>query len=226
MSEPLVLCRALGKIFTSAAEELHILRNLEFRCGGRIERGDHRSERKREKHPSFDRRRARSSERGRDPCGNWDLSSLPERRLAEYRASVVGFVFQFHYLLKDFDALENVALPAYMRGDTRSRSFEKARRLLEDMDLGGRLHHFPSQLSGGERQRAAIARALVNSPGLVLADEPTGNLDEASARNVRNLLFELSARYGTTLILATHDRELAAAADVSYELSGGELRRS
>lgn len=156
--------------------------------------------------------------------GEWLLSSLPERRLAEYRATTVGFVFQFHYLLKDFDAVENVALPAYMRGEPRSSAFERARRLLDDVELGTRLHHFPAQLSGGERQRAAIARALVNAPPLVLADEPTGNLDSASARKVRELLFGLSPRYGTTLILVTHDRELAEQADRRYELQDGCLR--
>jgi lipoprotein-releasing system ATP-binding protein len=226
VSEPLVVCHALGKIFASSAEELHVLRNLDFSAeSGSSVAITGASGSGKSTFLSIIGGLDRPSE-GELRVGTWNLSSLPERRLAEYRASSVGFVFQFHYLLKDFDALENVALPAYMRGDSRSHSFEKARLLLEDMDLGGRLHHFPSQLSGGERQRAAIARALVNSPGLVLADEPTGNLDEASARNVRNVLFELSARYGTTLILATHDRELAAAADVRYELSGGELHRS
>ena len=223
MSEPLISCRGLGKTFASADEELHVLRDLDFAAeAGASVAVTGASGSGKSTFLSILGGLDRPSS-GELRVGAWNLSALPERRLAEFRASTVGFVFQFHYLLKDFDALENVALPAYMRGEPRAQAFEKARILLEDMELGSRLHHFPSQLSGGERQRAAIARALVNSPGLVLADEPTGNLDAASARNVRSVLFGLSARYGATLILATHDRELAAAADFRYELSGGEL---
>jgi len=224
MSEPFIACVGLDKTFASAAEELHVLRKLDFSVDRGLSvaitgaSGSGKSTLL-SIIGGLDRPTA-----GELRVGEWRLSSLPERRLAEYRASAVGFVFQFHYLLKDFDALENVALPAYMRGEPRALAFERARALLEDMELGARLHHFPSQLSGGERQRAAIARALVNSPGLVLADEPTGNLDAASARNVRQLLFGLSSRYGTTLVLVTHDRELAAQADLRYELEAGELR--
>jgi lipoprotein-releasing system ATP-binding protein len=136
---------------------------------------------------------------------------------------VVGFVFQFHYLLKDFTALENVALPAYMRSASRRAATARAEGLLDDLGLGQRLAHFPSQLSGGERQRVAVARALVNSPGLILADEPTGNLDAAGAQLLRELLFDLGPRYGTTLVLATHDSGLAGGADRRYVLSDGVL---
>ncbi|HUW41240.1 MAG TPA: ABC transporter ATP-binding protein [Rectinemataceae bacterium] len=226
MSEPLVSCRGLGKVFASAAEELHVLRGLDFSAdSGASVAITGASGSGKSTFLSILGGLDRPSS-GELRVGEWNLSELPERKLAEFRAASVGFVFQFHYLLKDFDALENVALPAYMHGESRAQAFEKARILLEDMELGSRLHHFPSQLSGGERQRAAIARALVNSPGLVLADEPTGNLDAANARNVRKVLFGLSARYGATLILATHDRELAEAADIRYELSSGELRRT
>ena len=114
-------------------------------------------------------------------------------------------------------------MPAYMRGGKRRDAFERAAVLLSDMGLAERLDHIPSRLSGGERQRAAIARALINRPSLVLADEPTGNLDVDSARSVKELLFGLSERYGTTLVLATHDPSLAAEADLGYRLEGGRL---
>jgi lipoprotein-releasing system ATP-binding protein len=156
--------------------------------------------------------------------GGLHLEALAERELTDYRAGTVGFVFQFHYLLKDFSALENVALPAYMRGEKKAVAYERARVLLSDMGLGDRLDHLPGALSGGERQRAAIARALINKPSLVLADEPTGNLDAVSAKAVRELLFGLSCRYGTTLVLVTHDPEFAAQADQRYVLEDGKLR--
>jgi lipoprotein-releasing system ATP-binding protein len=226
MSEPLVECLGLEKTFASAAEELRVLRGLDL-C---VERG------------------SRVAITGASGCGKSTLlsilggldrptggklrvgdvalDSIAERDLTDYRASQVGFVFQFHYLLKDFSALENVALPAYMRGEKRSVAYAKAAGLLADMGLSERADHLPSKLSGGERQRAAIARALVNNPSLVLADEPTGNLDSDSSRSVRELLFGLSGRYGTTLILATHDAELAAGADIRYVLADGRLRQA
>jgi lipoprotein-releasing system ATP-binding protein len=223
MNEPLVECRGLAKSFVSAAEELRVLESLDLK----VEAG------------------SRVAITGASGCGKstllsilggldratggsvrvdaWRLDSIAERELTEYRAKTVGFVFQFHYLLKDFNALENVALPAYMRGEKRSEAFARATELLTDMGLGARLDHLPSKLSGGERQRAAIARALINRPSLVLADEPTGNLDAGSSLSVRELLYGLSSRYGTTLVLATHDRELAAGADFRFTLEGGRL---
>jgi len=155
--------------------------------------------------------------------GDWDLAGMGERKRTDYRAECVGFVFQFHYLLKDFDAQENVALPALMGGLPREAAMERAAALLESVGLSDRLHHYPSQLSGGERQRAAIARALVNSPPLLLADEPTGNLDAHNALSVRELIFDLVDRLGTTLILVTHDHGLAQAASARYELVNGRL---
>jgi lipoprotein-releasing system ATP-binding protein len=226
MSEPLVECRGLAKTFESAVEELHVLDGLDLS----VERG------------------ARVAITGASGCGkstllsilggldrasggtvrveDWHLDSVPERELTEYRAKTVGFVFQFHYLLKDFNALENVALPAFMHGERKSEAYARASELLSDMGLGERLDHLPSKLSGGERQRAAIARALINRPSLILADEPTGNLDTQSARAVRELLYGLSQRYGTTLILVTHDHELASEADFRYTLAGGRLLSS
>jgi len=223
MSEALVECRSLEKTFASAAEDLCVLKDLDLSieagsrvaitgasgCGkstllsilGGLDRATGGSVR----------------------VGEWRLDAVPERNLTDYRAKAVGFVFQFHYLLKDFSALENVALPAYMRGERRGEAFARAAELLSDMGLSERLDHLPSKLSGGERQRAAIARALINRPSLVLADEPTGNLDSQSSLAVRDLLFSLSERYGTTLVLVTHDRDLAVQADFQYALAGGKL---
>jgi len=157
-------------------------------------------------------------------AGDRLLHELDEGGLAEYRGGFVGFVFQFHFLIKDLSALENVALPAMMRGEGRGTAFARARELLVELGLGSRLDHLPSKLSGGERQRAAIARALVNSPPLLLADEPTGNLDAANAQAVRELLLSLPARYGTTLLVVTHDPVFASAAGACLVLEEGRLR--
>ncbi|HUX36707.1 MAG TPA: ABC transporter ATP-binding protein [Rectinemataceae bacterium] len=152
-----------------------------------------------------------------------DIVGFDESALGDYRSRFVGFVFQFHYLIRDLSAQENVALPAMMRGEGKKPALKKAAELLGELGLGERLGHVPSKLSGGERQRAAIARALVNEPPLVLADEPTGNLDAANASAVGELLFDLPARFGTTLIVATHDASIAGRAGRSLRLSQGRL---
>lgn len=138
----------------------------------------------------------------------YDVASSHEEDLTEYRSRVIGLVFQFHYLLKDFTALENVVLPALMAGVSRGRARENARSLLAQVGLERRMDHVPAQLSGGERQRVAVARALVNDPSLILADEPTGNLDAANADVIAELLFSLVTDRGKTMILVTHDQEL------------------
>ncbi|MEW6548118.1 MAG: ABC transporter ATP-binding protein [Spirochaetota bacterium] len=155
--------------------------------------------------------------------GDFKLHALKEKDLPDYRSSFVGFVFQFHYLLKDFTAVENVAMPAFMAGMARKEAWEKARHLLERVGLGERADHFPSELSGGERQRTAIARAMVNEPALILADEPTGNLDQGNARSIAELLLELPGISGATVAIATHDPELAAKADIRFSLADGKI---
>lgn len=152
------------------------------------------------------------------------LDAMTEAELTEFRSEVLGFVFQFHYLLKDFTAAENVMLPAFMAGEKRAEATERARALLAEVDLSDRLDHYPGQLSGGERQRVALARALINRPALVLADEPTGNLDAANSRAVEQLLVSLVRGHGTTLIVVTHDTELARIGDRMLELTGDGLR--
>jgi predicted ABC-type transport system involved in lysophospholipase L1 biosynthesis ATPase subunit len=140
-----------------------------------------------------------------------------------WRRDRVGFVFQFHFLLPDFTALENVMIPARLQGAPEPADHERARSLLERMGLGDRLDHLPGELSGGEQQRVAVARAFMNRPALVLADEPFGNLDVAKGRELADLLFGLCAELGSSLVVVTHDLALAARADRVLELRDGRL---
>lgn len=158
-------------------------------------------------------------------AGTWNLTSLSEREKSEYRSSFLGLVFQFHYLLKDFTALENVFMPAFMAGVPRKTAEEKARALLEDVGLSRRISHLPSELSGGERQRVAVARALINDPPLILADEPTGNLDPANAVLISELLFSMADKYKKTLILVTHDLKIAEKCADRYTIADGRLEK-
>jgi lipoprotein-releasing system ATP-binding protein len=155
--------------------------------------------------------------------GGTELSSLSEGALTSYRRSRVGFIFQFHYLLKDFTALENVMLPAYIAGMRKKAAYERARALLADLRLEDRTGHYPSQLSGGERQRVAVARSMVNDPDIVLADEPTGNLDPDNSAVVAELLYGSARKWGKTLIVVTHDENVAARALARYTLEAGRL---
>ncbi|MDR1748558.1 MAG: ABC transporter ATP-binding protein [Spirochaetaceae bacterium] len=160
---------------------------------------------------------------GAPDTGEFQVTRLDEEGLTRYRSRFLGLIFQFHYLLKDFTALENVYLPAYMVGVSRKEARSRAEQLLSDVGLGKRLHHYPSQLSGGERQRTAVARALINDPRLILADEPTGNLDPGNASIIGELLFSVAERYRKTLLLVTHDRELSSRGDIRYHLEEGRL---
>ena len=161
---------------------------------------------------------------GRLQVGGTDLATLDETELARYRRTL-GMVFQFHHLLRDFSVLDNLLIPALIRGQRRAAARRRALELLHAVGLSGRAAHLPDELSGGERQRVAVARAVVGEPGLVLADEPTGNLDERNSHLVADLLFDLVRRQGTTLVLVTHDAALAARSDAVYRLAGGTLQR-
>ena len=151
------------------------------------------------------------------------VHKLDENALALFRSKSIGLIFQFHYLLKDFTAEENVMLPAYMTGMDKTEAMDRARKLLIEVGLGDRLNHVPSKLSGGERQRVAVVRSLINDPGIILADEPTGNLDNTNSRKVEELLFELVNNHGKTLLLVTHDRVLAGKGDRQLKMENGKL---
>jgi len=160
---------------------------------------------------------------GTEKSGLWEVNSLNEAKMSEYRAHFIGLIFQFHYLLKDFTALENVYMPALIAGISKKEAMERAAALLEDVGVSERMNHLPSQLSGGERQRVAAARALINDPTLILADEPTGNLDPANAQKIGELLFSMADKYKKTLVLVTHDMGLAANGDKQLRIVEGRL---
>jgi len=155
-----------------------------------------------------------------------ELSRMPDKKRGLIRNQYLGFVYQFHHLLPEFTAVENVAMPLLIRGDDTKEAKKKASALLEEIGLGHRLEHRPIELSGGERQRTAIARALVTEPNVVLADEPTGNLDENTARGVFDMMMSLNQRVGTALVMVTHDTGLASKMDKRYHLELGRLSAS
>lgn len=155
--------------------------------------------------------------------GKYELSKMTEKDLCKYRSEFIGLVFQFHYLLKDFTALENIFLPAYMAGKNKKIAMEKAESLLREIGLYGRKNHLPSELSGGERQRVAVARSLINDPKIILADEPTGNLDPENAALISDLLYGVSEKYSKTLVIVTHDKEVAKKAQIIYRLQDKQI---
>ncbi|MDR2658481.1 MAG: ABC transporter ATP-binding protein [Spirochaetaceae bacterium] len=223
MGKIIVKARSLIKDYSSSAETLHILRGLSFD----IEEGTSVSI-------------TGSSGSGKSTLlnilGGLDradsgevmvddnrVDKLAEKQLTRYRRVSVGFIFQFHYLLNDFTALENVMLPAYIAGMSKKTALEKARLLLADVNMEARANHLPQQLSGGERQRVAVARSMINDPAVILADEPTGNLDIENTAIVTSLLYESAEKRGKTLIVVTHDKDVAERASRRYILADGVL---
>ncbi len=150
-----------------------------------------------------------------------NLNSLSDDKLAEFRNRHIGFVYQFHHLLPEFTALENVAMPALIAGKSRKESFDRAKELLDFLKLADRVGHKPAQLSGGEQQRVSVARALMNNPELILADEPSGNLDTENARKLHDLFFVLRDTFKQTFLIVTHNEELAQLSDRKIVLQDG-----
>lgn len=221
----IVEIKGLEKTYSSGAESLTILKNLDFSVeeGSKTviigESGSGKSTLL-NIIGSIDTATA-----GSVIAGPWDVTSLTENEMARYRSEFLGLVFQFHYLLKDFTSLENVYLASYMAGKSKKEAVERAKALLKDVGLEKRMNHLPGELSGGERQRVAVARALINDPSLILADEPTGNLDPANAVLISDLLFSMADKYHKTLILVTHDIKLAAKGSVRYTIRHGKIEK-
>jgi lipoprotein-releasing system ATP-binding protein len=151
------------------------------------------------------------------------LNNKNEKELAHFRNDKVGFIFQFHYLLNDFDALENVMIPMLVAGKNKNEANEQASDILDQVGLKERLHHKPNQLSGGEQQRVAVARALANNPEIVLADEPSGNLDTATGRKLHELLLKLNEEKNITFLIATHNIELSSECHRRFKMLDGKI---
>jgi lipoprotein-releasing system ATP-binding protein len=154
---------------------------------------------------------------------NINVGALNDKALAKFRNEHIGFIFQFHQLLPEFTALENVCLPAFIKGTKKADAEKRAQELLDFLGLSHRYNHKPSELSGGEQQRVAVARALINNPDLIFADEPSGNLDSESAENLHSLFFKLRDEFGQTFVIVTHNEELANLADRKLTMVDGNI---
>lgn len=154
---------------------------------------------------------------------NTNVSHLSNNKLADFRNRNIGFIFQFHQLLPEFTALENVMIPAFIMGISKSEAQEKAMKLLQFLNLTDRASHKPNQLSGGEKQRVAVARALINNPKVILADEPSGSLDSQNKEELHNLFFKLRDEFGQTFVIVTHDEQLASITDRTIKMRDGHL---
>lgn len=161
------------------------------------------------------------ADKGSITIDNQNIASLNQRKLSAFRNKKIGFVFQFHHLLPEFTALENICIPAYIAGVSKKEANEKAMQLLDYLNLTNRKGHKPSMLSGGEQQRIAVARALINNPAIILADEPSGNLDSQSAKDLHSLFFDLRDKTGQTFIIVTHNPQLAEMADRTFTMKDG-----
>ena len=153
-----------------------------------------------------------------------NVLQFSDRALSKFRNENIGFIFQFHQLLPEFTALENICIPAYIGGKNAKDAETEAKKLLTFLGLEDRIHHKPSELSGGEQQRVAVARALINKPKVIFADEPSGNLDTASAKNLHELFFELRDQFNQTFVIVTHNEELAEMADRKLEMVDGKIK--
>ena len=167
--------------------------------------------------------RVSSKEKSELIINNTNINTLKDKALAKFRNEHIGFIFQFHQLLPEFTALENVCLPAFIKGTKKAEAEKRAKELLDFLGLSHRYDHKPNELSGGEQQRVAVARALINNPDLIFADEPSGNLDSESAENLHNLFFKLREEYGQTFVIVTHNKDLANMADRKLTMVDGTI---
>ncbi|OCH14826.1 MULTISPECIES: lipoprotein-releasing ABC transporter ATP-binding protein LolD [unclassified Aliivibrio] len=223
MSKPLLVCQGIHKVYQEGTMETEVLKGVDFQIN-----------------ESELVAIVGSSGSGKstllhilgaldEPTGGTvrfqehELTKLSANKQAKIRNQHIGFVYQFHHLLSDFSALENVAMPLLIGGVNKKEAARRATELLEKVGLAHRIEHRPSELSGGERQRVAIARALVNKPALVLADEPTGNLDHKTALDIYNLMRELNQESGTAFLVVTHDNELAGKLDKQLSMQDGRF---
>lgn len=165
-------------------------------------------------------------DKGKVVIDNQDITSLNQKNLASFRNKKIGFVFQFHHLLPEFTALENICIPAFIAGVPKKEAADKAMALLEYLRLTERASHKPSMLSGGEQQRVAIARALINNPAIILADEPSGNLDSQNAKELHELFFSLREKTGQTFVIVTHNPSLANMADRALTIVDGKIEHN
>lgn len=163
------------------------------------------------------------ADRGKVTINGTTISTLKPKRLSRFRNTHIGFIFQFHHLLPEFTALENVCIPGYIAGTDKKKVTARAGELLDFLGLKERLSHKPSAMSGGEQQRVAVARALINNPSVILADEPTGNLDSKNAEELHRLFFELRDQFQNTFVIITHNPELAALADRTVQMEDGKV---
>ena len=163
------------------------------------------------------------SDKGGLLINNINITSLSDKKLADFRNKNIGFVFQFHHLLPEFTALENICIPAFIAGVSKTLAEEKAKELLRFLGLSERINHKPKELSGGEQQRVAVARALINNPAVILADEPSGNLDSSTAKELHHLFFTLRENFNQTFIIVTHNEDLANMADRKLLMRDGDI---
>ncbi len=223
MNKPIISCRDLKKAFHDGHNVLHVLRGIDLTImrGMRVAIVGPSGSGKSSLLQLLGGLDVPSS--GQVLIQGTDWQSLSEHRRCLLRNQQLGFVYQFHHLLPEFTALENVALPGLLAKRSSEEALQRAQAILTEVGLGARLEHKPSQLSGGERQRVAIARALVQQPACVFADEPTGNLDQKTAAHIFDVMLNLNQRYQTALVVVTHDLNLAARMDKVLTLNGGQL---